>query len=1557
MRRWCPRAWNRAVAGRSSGPCSGEWIWGLSATVLCIALAGGLPVAGFARDVRVEAALEEATKLHEAGDSEGALGVLRKTTALIRKEKGASDPDLLPILDMAGLILFEQEKLAEAEGPLSKAVALREPLLSDRPGQFDVEQASTLLLLGKLHASAGRLDQMVDSLVKAVVMFDSALGAEHERTLQARGELVRAVDLFTQQLGPNHEATIKANEELAKVHEALGDYAAAVATLRARYDGEVQHGGPGAGATLRAAAALGRVLALEGKEDDAIAVMTQAAEAAEAARTTDAVALVELLRQIAELHADLEDYSPAEAALGRAHEIDARADGGVGVEAAVDDLLVDRLAALQGDFDPAENGFARATARFQELAQAGDHRAGRGLRLAGDACREAGLTNEAAGFYKAALEADERIVGPQDACTAEDQLGMGRCLLASGDAEGARPLLEQAAKTLRRKLGPAHPSTLAAMVALASATVKAGQADAAAEMVGRLIDRRVPREGRREDEELARVVDGAAGLLAAAGRGKEAEKLRGDFLRLRVRQFGEDHPYVADTYVNLANARQAANAWGDALALYRQGVERREAVLGESHPDVAAALLPMARTHRALKQHAEAVALLRRALAIWENAAGPDHPVTLATVKQLALAQLAAGDRPAAVASMERLLAAYEQDPETPPDDVVKLLSKLAELKHALGEDDAARRHVRRAAEIETSLAGDATTSDQASDLAELARVQRMLGDEEAAQANLQTARAIADQLADSQAKLQEIEAIASRPAAPQDRDRGNSDDAAATSVARPEAGDRASQAATLTTSRVVEDAWKAFTSGKPEQARAMVEAALGKVMSGGRGEEPIAADLLMTLADMRDTPLDTTAYEQYGRALAIREKHLGPEAAPTLVAALRTVGMLLLADPPAAERLVETVGERLSGAEGDRPAVAAAVRHAGRIAVAVRNPAVAARLADMLVFVGDAATPAPLLEALEATADIARLPEGATAATSLRSRLLLRGTNLVKSGQPGFGRMAYHHGLAEQQAGRPSRAEEFFRKALAADEQEHGEHHPLVALDMLRLADLSRKTAATDPAAAEWLGKSRAASLEMPTKQAATWADALRRLVELHDDRGEADDALRIIKAAVDAAAAANLGTSAQMAELLGERARAHLARGDRQRASEILSAAVGVATAAAGGGSAEAVSLATRLERVRGRTAATGPKVSEATALSAAADDALAVGDLVAARERLVRLGKLVWKERGKDDPAVAAVALRLADLAIPCGDLAYARTMLASVKNPGSPLQAAELQLLAARLSLAMGDSAAAAAEFEVARESLAETIGTADVDDPTLAAQRVRLKLAAAEVQAALGDAAGARSECRAIRSALAGQEVESPLGLAVLSAEVERCLEDGDAAAAIAVANEAEQAARAAAAENGVLGIVAAAAARAEQAAGMASWSDRGQAAVKLLEPVLAGMGRNTSNAAAIAAVHHLALVQAAAGDLDEAQRLSRMALAAAERSLPATHAERIATTVAAARVAAAAGKITEAETLLTTAAAAARDRCKGIERPTSPADREWEAVTVGASTTGPRTDG
>jgi len=750
---------------RSAGPA---WTSTLAGVTFCLLLAcspvAGEPPAAVARDVRVEAALEEAEKLHTAGDSEGALAVLRKASGMVKREKGATHPDLVPILDLAGLILFEQQKLDEAEGPLAKAVTLREPLLADEPGRFEIEQASTLLLLGKLHASAGRIDAMVDSLVKAVVMLDTALGAEHEQTAQARSELVRAVDLFTAQLGPDHEATIKANEELAKVHEALGDFASATTTWRARYDGELKRSGAGAGETLRAAAAVGRALALSGRAAEAIGLESQAAAAAEADPAVDRAALVELLRTLATLQTAAEDYSPAEATLLQARDIDVQLGGDDCLGVALDDIGLARLAALRGDFDPAAESFTRATARFEQLARDGDAIGPPGLRLAAEVLREAGHAPAAIPLYRLALETDERLAGPQDPDVGEDQLGLARCLLAAGDVEAARPLVTAAARTFRRQLGTSHRLTLAAVAQQAVIAVRDGQADAAVAEVRRLLDRRVPRESPRDDEELALLLEETTALLSKAGRAAEAGDLTRDFLKLRARQFGDEHPHVADAYVHVAAGRQGAGDWAAARDFFSRALAIREATLGPDHPDVAAVLLPMARALRGLKQNREAAAALRRALAIWDSLLGAGHPVTVTTLRELARATLAAGDRQEAVALMEQLLAAYDANPETPTEDTRRLLGKLAEVKQELGDDDAARRLVRRAVAMEQAEATAAPSAESVRELAELAWLQRRVGDGDAAEATLELARAIAAKLPDADAVLKQIESIATRP-------------------------------------------------------------------------------------------------------------------------------------------------------------------------------------------------------------------------------------------------------------------------------------------------------------------------------------------------------------------------------------------------------------------------------------------------------------------------------------------------------------------------------------------------------------------------------------------------------------------------------------------------------------------------------------------------------------------------------------------------------------------------------------------------------------------------
>ncbi|MFN7814163.1 MAG: tetratricopeptide repeat protein [Planctomycetia bacterium] len=711
-------------------------------------------------DVRIETALEQAATFREAQEYDRALEALRTASALVKKAKGADHPDLAAIFDLAGQIFFAQGKFPEAEVPLRKALAIREPLLAAGDETLAVPQAAALMLLGKIHRAAGRIDTAVDEMKKAVVLYDASLGPEHEATVQARDELVQAVAVFAKQLGPDHEVTIQANEDLADVQEALGELTAAAATWRAVYDGEHRRLGAGHARTLRAAGMHARALALAGRWDEAAAFAAGVAGSVDGDAGRDRAELAALYRVLADIRLAVEDYSPAEEALRKALAIDSQADGPGGTAAAVDEAALGRVAAARGEFDPQAPAFTRAVERLTTAAADGDDRAAAGLREAAAALLDDGRHAAATALYQLAADADLRRLGEGHAEVAADRQGLGQCQVAAGDPQAAMPLLRQAARIFQMTLGPSHPRTLGAVASLAAAAVAAGEVDEATGLARRLVSHRAPREGEKQDERLARLFDGTAALVQRAGRRADADQLRESFLQLRTRQFGAGHEFVADAYVNLANARQAAGAWSEAIPLYRKGIQLQEAALGPDHPDVAATLLPLARAHRAIKQHEEAAVALRRTLTIWEATAGADHPVTTETVRTLALAELAIGRRQEAVVLMERLLGAYERDEGRPVADRVKLLTKLAEVKHGLGAEDPARRYLKQAGDLQKRPGESVPTADAIGRLAELARVHRLLGDDGESEAYLAQARSLAAQAENPAEQQRRIDAV-----------------------------------------------------------------------------------------------------------------------------------------------------------------------------------------------------------------------------------------------------------------------------------------------------------------------------------------------------------------------------------------------------------------------------------------------------------------------------------------------------------------------------------------------------------------------------------------------------------------------------------------------------------------------------------------------------------------------------------------------------------------------------------------------------------------------------
>lgn len=1476
------------------------------------------PLAGVEREVRVQQYLESAQRKREAGDFEQALGDLRAANALVKKSRGDGHPDQLPLLDLAAEILVENDKMQEAEGPLQKAVGLREVLAREGQSSQEVPLAASLLLLGKVHASLGKYESVVEMLKKAVRMLDTSLGPEHEKTFQARRELAHSVQIFEETLGPEHPATLKALEELSAVQAALGDWPGAAANARKIIEVKQTKLGAANPETLEAVITLTDLIAHGGAADDAIALQAEAIAAAEEA-DAPATVLVPSLRHLATLHLANEDYSPAIDAFTQARDLATAHFGADGAEPLIDRLHLVDVAQKRGDGDPWDAHFEDVVARLRELAGQGDLRAAEGLRLAAGNLLAADSFDRASELFREALALDERLLGPAHVDVAIDQTGLGRCLVGNGDTKAAEALLRTALQTMQREHGPAHAATLEVLTRLAECAVRAGDAKAAEQSVTQILERRVPRQGAHAEEEFCRLVDAAAGLCEKAGDAGKGGALRTKLVAIRRSQFGEMHEHVADVLVSMANARQAARDFTAATAMYEEGIGIYESAVGAEHPDIAAALLPLSRALRAAGKNDEAERALRRALGIWEATVGPDHEVTLATVKPLAIVLLALDRAAEAIPLMERLLAGLDADPGAEGGEKVKLLTKLAEVRESVGEADAARRDLRRAIEIEMQLA-DTGRPGSATDLADIARLQQLLGDDEAAAENLARARAMAAKLPDAKDQIAKIEATAKPARKP---------------AAAAPAADKPAPPPTLSADAVIAAARSKYRLDKRSEARGIVEKALGQL--AGAGVE--RALLLAALAEMRERTTDYEAaavlYEEAQKAIIEQSGSSSPRA---LVIALRLLGIRQAqGQEPAAASLMDDVERGAKQVFGNSPSAEAldelreAVRRAEAVSLAAGDRKSARRLVEIGLALAGRPDRRVTLAALDTLALLLASGKSATA-TALRTRLLDAALLNARREDPLTARFIVHRGIAAEQGGDLAGAERDFSQALALDEARHGREHPLVAIDLLRIAAV-RDRAGDRSAAAEARGRALAIAEQAGRTATSDGTSDLRSLAAALGTAGETDAATRLLKAMVDAQLRGGGAMSIDVARLLADSADIFKRRGNAARAAELLTEAMAIADRVAGAGHHETLALAAKLEQLKRfgvndqfamrrsvplvaadvtglpasmsteapAAAAAEPTpsrpplvVAQATPRDEAVDatlagiaEAVAAGRLPAALQMYKDLGRQLWQAHGADDPRVAQVALPYAHFLVECGDVHKARELAdraVAIRmlslGPDHP-DTAEALLAAAAVDREDGSVGEAWASYGRARAILApggDVRGAAeralvraacDLGDlPTAIATAERI-LAGGVPDAAPGDLAAIRADlCEAL---LAAGAADRAVAEARQLVPARRSDQPADARAACALVRLA----------------------RSEQAAGISEWSRTAATAEAGLAPALDAASADECVPELIRAGCDLAVVRARGGDAAGGVALAERVAEAAARTLPERHRERL----------------------------------------------------------------
>lgn len=749
--------------------------------VVMTCLAGGLPglLCGVAATTSAQStesqsraaiespSLRQAIALRTAGKAEEALEELREGVRDVKQARGDGHPDLLPLYDLAAEILFETDQMEKAEPLLDKVVRIRERLIAEGDTAERGPLAASLLLLGKVHSSRGELEDVIDSVSRAVLLYGATYGPMHSDTLRANAEFTQAVELFDETLGADHEAAIHAREALAVSQEALGKYAAALESRRLLHNVKSSVYGDSDARTLREAQRLAEAGCYVGENRAGIDLLRRNIDAAMTGNAT-AAEMSESLRTLGRLQLASDEFSAASASFREAMAIDERSS----TDPRHPRLLLDRVlaagvivrregttSAIVEELDSVGADLLTIDAFDEQLAYEGIE----ALIAATKVMLDAQLFDSAHVAAERAAQLSRELVLDPDEVTlqmVESQIALAKVGLAKGGGEAIRQIAENALTNMEQFAGPASWATLDLMVLVAECAMAQGDFGAAQDLLTYIFECDLPRLDYASEQRLANVV--AAVAVAEPG---ESRKITDRYLAVRQRQFGEESKAVADAEVCLANAYQSRREWEAAVLHYERALAMQRRVLDPNHPEIAACLLPLSRAYRALRRPEEARDVLEQALAIWEAAVGSSHPVTLETVKALALSHLSLAEQSRAIPLMERLRDAYLEDKASDGEEVTRLLVRLAKLYAETGQREAAGECLNQAIDWGWwQMEPSTNTADEifkaAVLVAELADIFQQLKEPAAARSAERRARSLASLLDDPQAANEAIDAV-----------------------------------------------------------------------------------------------------------------------------------------------------------------------------------------------------------------------------------------------------------------------------------------------------------------------------------------------------------------------------------------------------------------------------------------------------------------------------------------------------------------------------------------------------------------------------------------------------------------------------------------------------------------------------------------------------------------------------------------------------------------------------------------------------------------------------
>jgi tetratricopeptide (TPR) repeat protein len=212
---------------------------------------------------------------------------------------------------------------------------------------------------------------------------------------------------------------------------------------------------------------------------------------------------------------------------------------------------------------------------------------------------------------------------------------LGMCLYQEGRWSETERAFIQVMETLKRVLGPEHPSTLTSMNNLASTYWNIGRWDKAEELEVQVIEIRKRVLGPEHPDILA-TMNNLVSTYWHKGRWDEAEELGVQVMESQKRVLGPEHPDTLNSMSNLATTYRKKRRLDEAEGLEIQAIEISIRVLGKEHPDTLGIMSNLASTYTLKGQLDKAEELEVQVMEALQRVLGPDHPDTLTIKANLA---------------------------------------------------------------------------------------------------------------------------------------------------------------------------------------------------------------------------------------------------------------------------------------------------------------------------------------------------------------------------------------------------------------------------------------------------------------------------------------------------------------------------------------------------------------------------------------------------------------------------------------------------------------------------------------------------------------------------------------------------------------------------------------------------------------------------------------------------------------------------------------------------------------------------------------------------------